>query len=118
MQKIIASVGVCVALLFVASPEVFAAEPAPLPGDEPGTAVVAPAAAPASGGLGIVNSAKPQPEPKHAKASKTLKKGGRSESLVKKTNRTAANKSKPVATKGGKSATKSHPPAAKSKKHR
>ena len=116
MRKIIASVSVCAALLLVASPEVLAAEPAPLPGDEPGTAGVAPVAAPASNSA--VSVAKSQPEPKHAKATKTAKKGARSEIHAKKATRNTAAKSKSATTKSGKSAAKPHAPAGKSKQRR
>lgn len=118
MRKIIASLSVCIALLFVASQEVFAAEPPPLPGDEPGTAVVAPAAAPINNSHSVVNAAKSQPEPKHGKAAKAAKKGGRNEAHAKKATRNTAAKSKSATTKPGKPAAKSHAPAGKSKKRR
>lgn len=118
MRKIIASLSVCIALLFFASPEVFAAEPPPLPGDEPGTAVVAPAVAPISNSRSVVNAAKSQPEPKHGKATKAAKKGGRSEVHAKKATRNTVAKSKSAATKPAKPAGKSGTPAGKNKKRR
>lgn len=118
MRKIIASLSVYVALLFAPSSAAFATEPAPLPGDVPGTAVVAPLAAPANNSRSVVSAAKSQPVPKHGKAAKAIKKGGRSEAHAHKATRSVAAKPRPATTKSAKPAAKSHAPAAKGKKRR